>query len=171
MLDFQEVLHKRYSVRSFESTPLENDKVEVILETARISPTASNKQPQRIIVARRPEELEKIDVCTTCRFGAPLVFVICYDKTNCWTSPFNGDDSGRVDTSIVGTYMMMAAENIGLGTLWVLRFDPAKVSEEFSLPEHIIPISMLAVGYPTRDAVPSAGHGQRFSKDRMLLIG
>jgi nitroreductase len=67
--------------------------------------------------------------------------------------------------------MMMAAENIGLGTLWVLRFDPAKVSEQFSLPEHIIPISMLAVGYPTRDATRSAGHGQRFSKDRMLLIG
>jgi nitroreductase len=169
-MDFQEVLSKRYSVRSFDNTPLENDKIEVILEKARIAPTASNKQPQRIIVARRPEELKKIDVCTTCRYGAPIVFVICYDKTDCWTSPFNNDDSGHVDTSIVTTYMMLTAENIGLGTIWVLRFDPAKVTEQFSLPERIVPVSMLVVGYPAKNAAPSERHEQRFPKEHMLLV-
>jgi nitroreductase len=168
-VDFQEVLRKRYSVRSFDSTPLGNDAIEVILETARIVPTASNKQPQRIIVARKPEELKKIDVCTTCRYGAPVVFVVCYDKTDCWTSPFNSDDSGHVDTSIVTTYMMLAAENLGLGTIWVLRFDPAKVTEQFSLPAHIVPVSMLMVGHPAKDAAPSERHQQRYPKEHMLL--
>jgi nitroreductase len=168
IMDFQEVLRKRYSVRSFESTPLENDKIEAILEAARTAPTAANKQPQRIIVARKPEELEKIEICTPCRYGAPVVFVVCYDKTDCWTSPFNSDDSGRVDTSIVTTYMMLTAENLGLGTVWVLRFDPTKATEQFSLPEHIIPVSMLAVGHPAKDAAPAERHEQRFPKEHML---
>jgi nitroreductase len=169
ILDFQEILRKRYSVRSFESTPPENDKIDAILEAARIAPTAGNKQPQRIVVARTAEELEKIDLCTPCRYNAQVVFVICYDKTECWTSPFNTDNSGHVDTSIVTTYMMLEAENAGLGTVWVLRFDPAKATEQFHLPGHIIPVSMLAVGYPAKDAAPSERHDQRFPKEHMLF--
>jgi nitroreductase len=65
--------------------------------------------------------------------------------------------------------MMLTAENVGLGTVWILRFDPAKATEQFGLPEHIVPVSMLAVGYPAQDAAPSERHGQRFPKEHMLL--
>jgi nitroreductase len=168
-MDFKEVLNKRYSVRSFDSKSVENDKIETILEAGRVAPTAGNRQPQRIIVAHEPDDLEKIDLCTGCRFGAPLVFIVCYDKTACWTSPFNTDNSGHIDTSIVNTYMMLTAESLGLGTLWVLRFDPTKASEQFHLSENIIPVSSLMVGYPARDAAPSERHSQRFSKEQMIL--
>jgi nitroreductase len=168
-MDFKEVLNRRYSVRSFEGRPVENDKIEAILEAGRVAPTAGNKQPQRIVVVRDPDSLKKMDLCTPCRFGAPLVFIVCYDKTVCWTSPFNTDNSGHVDTSIVNTYMMLTAESLELGTLWVLRFDPAKASEQFRLPENIIPVSSLMVGYPAKDAAPSERHSQRFPKEQMIL--
>jgi nitroreductase len=171
-MDFKEVLNKRYSVRSFKSKLVEIDKIEAILEAGQSAPTAGNKQLQRvvrIVVACQPNILKKFDLCSPCRFGAPLVFIVCYDKTVCWMSSFNTDNSGHIDTSIANTYMMLTAESLGLSTLWVLRFDPAKVSEQFRLPENIIPVSSLVVGYPAKDAAPSERHFQRFPKEQMIL--
>ncbi|GHS99288.1 nitroreductase [Synergistales bacterium] len=168
-MNFQEVLDKRYSVRNFEDTPLESEKLASILEAARIAPTAGNKQPQRILVVRKPEELEKIDLCTPCRYGAPTVLIVCYDKTVCWVRPFDGENSGQVDDSIVGTYIMLKAESLGVGSVWVMKFDPAKTVEQFKLPENIVPVAMLVLGYATKDAEPAERHSQRFPIEQMLL--
>lgn len=59
-----------------------------------------------------------------------------------------------MDASIVGTHMMLEAENLGLGSVWVLLFDPQKVRREFELSENIRPHFILAVGYPSSTATP-----------------
>jgi nitroreductase len=168
-VNFQELLNKRYSVRSFESKPVENENLQSILEAARIAPTAGNKQPQRILVVQEPKGLEKIDLCTPCRYNSPLVLIVCYDKTVCWTSPFDEGNSGQVDASIVTTYMMLEAEDVGLNSVWVMKFDPAKAIEQFHFGENIVPVSLLVVGYPAKDAQPSDKHSLRFPVDQMLL--
>lgn len=61
-----------------------------------------------------------------------------------------------MDASIVCTHMMLEAEDLGLGSVWVLLFDPHKVRAAFVLPDHIKPICLLPVGYPADDAVPYA---------------
>jgi len=166
---FLELAKARYSVRNFKSQPVELEKLELVLEAGRIAPTACNNQPQRIKVITSPSELSKVDECTPCRFNAPAVLLVCYDKTACWRRRFDDADSGDIDASIVTTHLMLAAQEIGLGTCWVMYFDPVKTIELLALPENIIPVAMLPIGYPAEDAMPADMHSQRFSLDEIIL--
>ena len=168
MTSFFELAASRYSVRRFSPREIEPEKIAQILEAGRIAPTAHNDQPQRI-KAITGGDLEKVDECTSCRFKAPVVLLICYDKNVCWKRPFDGANSGEIDASIVTTHMMLAAQDLGLGTCWVMYFDPVKTSELFSLPENVVPVAMLPVGYPSEDAAPSRLHGSRLDLDKILI--
>lgn len=167
-MDYAELMSKRYSVRQFKDTPVEQEKIDLLLEAARLVPTAANRQPQRILLITKEAGLKKIDQCTHCRFGAPVVFLVCYDKTVCWVRRFDRQDSGQVDASIVTTSVMYRVEDIGLSTLWVMHYDPAVVVKEFNLPENLIPVSMLICGYPANDAVPHELHFQRHPLEKIL---
>ncbi|MDR2629329.1 MAG: nitroreductase family protein [Spirochaetaceae bacterium] len=167
-MDFNKLTAQRYSVRKFKDLPVEQEKLDLLLEAARNAPTAANKQPQRLFLLTQPSGLEKIDRCTPCRFGAPGVFLICYDRTQCWIRPFDGQPSGLVDASIVTTQIMYQATDLGLGTTWVMHFDPAAVVKEFSLPETVVPAAMLIFGYPAEDAVPADPHYQRHPLEKIL---
>ena len=169
MKSFFELASERYSVRAYSSQPIEQDKLDKILEVGRLAPTAHNDQPQRIKVITDPAELAKVDECTRCRFGAPTVLLICYDKDVCWKRSFDSALSGEVDASIVTTSMMMMAQELGLGTCWVMYFDPAKTSEIFALPDNIVPVAMLPVGYPADNAAPSERHASRLDLASILL--
>ena len=169
MQTFLELAKKRYSVRSFKSQPIESDKLEQVLEAGRIAPTACNNQPQRIKVITDPTDLAKVDKCTPCRFNAPVVLLVCYDKNVRWERKFDGANSGEVDASIVTTHLMLAAEDAGLGSCWVMYYNVVKTIELFALPENIVPMAMLPIGYPAEDAAPADQHEQRFSLDAILL--
>jgi nitroreductase len=155
---FMELVSSRYSVRKFQETPVEQEKIDRLLEVARIAPTACNNQPQRLIVATDPGDLAHIDESTPCRFGAPLVFIVGYDQNTCWTRSFDGEKSGVVDASIITTHLMLEATDLGLGSVWVMHFDPAKLRELFALPDSIIPVAVLPMGYPAPDAEPNPRH-------------
>ena len=161
-MDFISVLDSRYSCRSFADTAIEEAIVNQILEAGRIAPTAGNRQPQRTLVINAPEAVAQLDECTRSRNGAPLCFAICFDMDKTWKrEAYDGENSGQVDASIVTTYMMLKATELGLGTLWVMHFNPAKFSETYHLPENIIPVALLMVGHPTAEAAPSPRHEER----------
>ena len=168
-MTFLELAQTRYSVRDFKPQPIEQEKLAQVLEAGRVAPTACNNQPQRIKIITDPADLAKLDECTPCRFSAPAVLLICFDKSISWKRGFDGADSGEVDASIVTTHLMLAAHELGLGTCWVMYFDPAKTAKFFALPENIVPVAMLPIGYPADDAEPAAGHGQRAALDHLLL--
>ena len=107
---------KRYSVRKFKAQAVEKEKLDYILEAGRVAPTACNYQPQRILVIENEAAHEKLKQCTSWYFGAPVVLMICYDKSTCWKNKTNGTFGGDVDASIVTTQMMLAAAELGLGT-------------------------------------------------------
>jgi nitroreductase len=90
-----------------------------------------------------------------------VVFVICADTSACWVRPFDGVKSDQVDASIVTTQMMLQAADIGLGTTWVMYFDPEKLIAGFNLPEKLLPVAMLILGYPASDAQPAERHALR----------
>ena len=161
-MTFLELAKERYSVRSFKDTPIESEKLRLVLGAGRIAPTACNNQPQRIQVITAPSDLAKVDECTPCRFRAPVVLLVCYDRSVCWARKFDGANSGDVDASIVATHLMLAAQEVGLGTCWVMYFDPMKTAKLFALPENIVPVAFLPIGYPAEDAVPASQHSNRF---------
>lgn len=152
---FSEMVKERFSVRSFSDRPVEQEKLDRILEAAKHAPTAANRQPQRIYVLKSKEALEKANRVTKCMFGAPMALLVCYDETEAWRNPFAREvHSGEVDASIVCDEMMMQAWELGIGSCWVGYFDPAAVVREFDLPEHIKPVSMLPLGYAAENCVP-----------------
>ena len=124
--EFEVLVRSRYSVRKFEERSLDRATIGRILEAGRLAPTAKNLQPQRILVLDEEGALAKLDACTKCRFGAPAALLVCYDKDVCWTRDrFDKKPSGEIDAAIVTTHMMLEAAALGVGTTWVMHFDPA----------------------------------------------
>lgn len=154
-MDFLQFARKRYSVRSYSNQEVEDEKINKILHAAMIAPTAVNYQPQKIYVLKSQEALQKIRKVAKCTYQAPLVFLICSDINRSWHSPFaEGYNSGEMDASIVCTHMMLEAEDLGLGSVWGLLFDPKHIRQTFQLPDNIIPHCLLSVGYPGEKAAP-----------------
>lgn len=152
---------KRYSCRNFEQRPIEKTDMDKILEAGRIAPTAANAQPQRIIAINTPEGMQKLAQCTHYTYGAPAALVVCYDSSNVWVRNYDGKDSGDVDASIVTTLMMLQASELGIGTCWVGHFDPWRIKELFNIPENIVPVAILDMGYPGEKGQPHPVHWKR----------
>ena len=160
---------QRYSVRKFRPQPVEREKLELILEAGRVAPTACNYQPQRILVIDEEDGLEKLKQCTSYHFDAPLALMICYDKTTVWKSKTNGTISGDVDASIVTTHMMLEVAELGLATTWVGAFDHQKARELFSIPDYLVPVALLPIGYAAEGVEPNPLHWKRFDMDHTVF--
>ncbi len=164
-MSFFELAEKRYSERFFDPRPVEQEKIERILEAGRIGPTACDYQPQRFYVLRSPEALAKARTVTPFHYNAPLMLLVCYDLDTVWKAPhdrmFPGYNSGEQDASIAAATMMYAAEELGVHSVWLRGFDAKTVSETFGLPENIVPVMMFSMGYPSESSRPNAWHFRR----------
>ena len=158
-MDFLELSADRFSCRKYKNDPVSQECIDKILEAARLAPTAHNNQPQEIIVVNSEEGLALIDKCTVCHYHAPLSFIICYRKSLAWTRDYDGKSSGDVDASIVTTHMMLEAKALGLDSVWMMYFIPEAVQTEFDLPEDVVPVALLSVGYADDGA--SQNHTKR----------
>ncbi len=157
-MNFFELAKSRYSVRNFENKHLPKDVLDVILSAGHVAPTGCNYQPQRILVINTDESIEKLKKCTKCHFDAPTALLVCYNKDECWTRKYDGATSGVIDASIVCTHMMLQAHEIGVGSCWVMHFNPYAIREEFAIPSSFEPVALLVMGYPSKDAKPIAMH-------------
>lgn len=156
-MSFMDLCRERYSVRKFDPRPVEEEKLEQILEAGRIAPTACNYQPQRVYVVKREEARAKLSSVTRMTYGAPLVLLVCYDANESWKNTpqtFGEDyDGGEMDACIVGTQMMYMATELGLGTLWARGFNARQIHDIMGLPENIRVSFLLDVGYPAEGSV------------------
>lgn len=153
-MDFEQLISERYSVRSFKDEHLPQETVDKILASGHKAPTGCNYQPQRILVLNTDESIEKLKECTKCHFNAPTAMLVCHNKEESWVRKYDGALSSPVDAVIVTTYLMLAAQNEGIGSCWVMHFDPDATREAFKIPEHIEPAALLVMGYPSDDAKP-----------------
>ena len=167
--DFLALAANRFSVRSFDPRPVDSNALDCILRAGQLAPTACNRQPQRVLVLQSEDALTRLRRCTVCHFNAPTVLLICYDSTACWTREFDGKSSGDIDASIVTTHMMLEAAALGVGSTWVMFFDPAALRREFSLPDTLIPTAILTLGYPASDAAPAPGHTASRPLDELVF--
>lgn len=157
-MEFQKVIEERFSVRDYADTPVEQEKIEQILQAGRLAPTALNNQPQKIYVLQSEEAREKIKQLTKCCFNAPVVFLCCGDKNYEIISSVSGLTMMQIDVTIVQTHMMLKATDLGLASCWVCYFKPEDATRIFNLPENVTPYSLLFVGYPSKNAKPSERH-------------
>lgn len=165
-MDFISLAKERYAVRKFSSKPIEEEKLDLILTAGQLAPTACNYQPQRILVINSETALAKLKECTTSHYNAPAALLVCYDKTTSWNRVDN-KNSGEIDASIVTTHMMLEAADIGVGTLWVMDFNPDVIKKTFDIPGSFEPVALLIMGYPA--SPPSILHKRRVALDHTVF--
>jgi nitroreductase len=169
MKDFLSLAEERYSVRKYQDKAIEPEKMEKILEAARIAPTAANHQPFRIYILKSEEALKTIRSLTRCAFNAPVVLLMTYNEEEQWK---NGQEpgiaSGQEDVSIVATHMMLEAWDLGIASCWVNAFPNSKTAEAFHIPENEKVVLLMPLGYADPEAVPSPKHSQYRPKNEVV---
>ena len=168
-MDFLNLARERFSVLEYDRRAVEQEKIDAILQAALAAPTACNNQPQRVLVIQDDEGREKLNRVVPGKYYVPLAFLVCYDKSECWVRHMDGKSSGDIDASIVTTHMMLEAEDLGLGSIWIMYWDPEKMKSEFELPESIEPVALLIAGYKAENAEPRKGHWTTKEKEQILL--
>ena len=160
-MEFKEVIRKRYSCKKYSDRQIEAEKLTSILEAGRLAPTAKNLQEQHIYVAQSADALAKIEAVTPCRYGAPTILIVAFDKNNVFTYPGCKRDSGAEDAAIVATHMILAAVDEGVDSCWINFFDPEKMAEALGLPENEEVLMVMDLGYAAEGAGPLANHNSR----------
>lgn len=173
MNNFLELAKSRYSCRKFAPKMIEDEVLGQILEAGRVSPTAVNFQPQRILVIRDKKSIENLKLSTNFTFDAPVILMVCYDISEVWKDPFECIDIGTVDATIVATQMMLEAADLGVGSTFVGHFQTKKMMEDFNIPEYLKPICLLPMGYPNEEhkaGMPSKMHKTRKNLEETVFF-
>lgn len=160
-MEFREVVRNRYSCKKYSGKQVESEKLTAILEAGRLAPTARNLQEQHVYVLQSEEALAVIDAATPCRYGAPTVLVVAFDKNNVFTYPGGKRDSGIEDATIVATHMILSAANEGVDSCWINNIDPDKLVESLELPENEEILMIMDLGYAAEGAGPLPNHAKR----------
>lgn len=167
-MNFLEIAKKRYSVRKYQERPVEKEKLDQILEAGRVAPTGANRQPQRLFVVQSEAGHAKIDQAAK-TFGAPVVIVVCSNEQETWERSYDGKKLTDIDAAIVTDHMMLQATELGLGSVWICWFKPTVLKEVLNLPEELVPINILAIGYPDGEpASPDRHVGMRKPLDETV---
>lgn len=154
-MEFSELIQARYSVRAYQSRPVEEEKLLEVLEAACLAPTAANRQSFQLIVIEtsgRAEELARV-YKPKWFSEAPLVIAAVGIPAGNWVRK-DGRNYVDVDVAIVMDHLILAAANAGLGTCWIGAFDPDAAGEVLGLPADVEPIAFTPLGYPADN--PSA---------------
>jgi nitroreductase len=154
-MEFSELIKKRYSVRAYKPDPVEDDKLQQVLDAARLAPSAANRQPFQLIVihtAGREAELRRI-YHRSWFSQAPLVICTCGLPGRAWVRR-DGKNYRYVDAAIAMDHLILAATNLGLGTCWVAAFDVDAAREVLGLPDDVEPVAFTPLGYPADQLGP-----------------
>lgn len=157
-------IETRRSIRKYIDKPVENEKITELLESARLAPSGNNTQPWHYIVVKSDEMRHKVMEASHNQkwmLTAP-VFIVCVADARCRikedidiylddNSP--QDEIKRIirDTSISAGYILLQANNLGLGTCWVAEFTQEEIRPVLNIPSDKFVVGVLTVGYPNEN--------------------
>ena len=153
-MDLTKIILKRRSIRRFTDKPIELATIGGILEIAKEAPSSGNIQNWRlIIVTEKKIRAEIVNACLGQNWlhTAPAIIVVCADVNLTKKYKKKSDLCSIQNTSIIATYIMLKAAEVGLGTCWVDGFDDSRISSILRLPANIKPYALLPIGHPHPD--------------------
>lgn len=162
-MEFTKVIMDRSSVRKFCNRKPSKEQLMQILEAGRLAPTAYNKQPQKIYVLETEMSLEKMDKVHPCRYGAPIVLLVCADTAI-------AGPSAEIDGTIVATHMLLAAYNAGVDSVWAGVLKRDETGKIFNLPETVLPICFIDLGFQVTDNRVNLSLAKRNPLESMVTI-
>jgi len=158
--DFLELVRARRSVRAFKPRPIESPKIEAILEAMNAAPSAGNLQAYQVVQVVDPERRRHLARAAHDQefvAEAPVVLVFLMDPAR--SAAEYGSRGASLyccqDTAIAAAYTQLAAQALGLGSVWVGSFDDAAVRRAVDAPETLRPAALVAIGYPNEKPEPT----------------
>ena len=161
-MDVMSAIKTRKSVRSFLSKDVEEDKLKLVLEAARLAPSASNRQEWRFVVVREEKTRQLLSKAAKNQpqvAEAPVVIACCAKNDN--HAMTCGQVCYPIDVAIAIDHMTLAAVELGLGTCWIGAFYEQEAKKILGIPQDISIVELLPLGYP-KDPKP-------IEKDRLSL--
>lgn len=150
---------KRTSIRSYENKTVEKEKIEKLLRAGMAAPTAMNKQPWHFVVITDKGQLQKLSEANpyaAMAAKAPLAIVVCGDMNK--AADGNAREFWIQDCSAATENILLAATGMGLGAVWTGTYPSkercADVAKVLGLPESLIPLNTIVIGYPDADVSP-----------------
>lgn len=160
----------RTSVRQYTDRPISADTLETLLKAGMAAPTAVNKQPWAFVVTTGRDALDSLATLQPCLKTAAAAITVCGDMTRAIEG--EGRDFWVQDCSAATENILLAAHALGLGAVWTGVYPIAErvddVSRALALPDSVVPMCIIAVGYPVGDQEskdkwdPSKVHYQRW---------
>ena len=148
-MNVYEAIEKRRSVRAYEDRPVEQEKLDRILEAARLAPSASNRQEWRFVIARDAATRQRLMKAAGGQafVGQAPVVIACCAETDGHVMRC-GQPCYPIDVAIAIDHISLAAVEEGLGTCWIGAFSEPQAKEVLGIPEHIRVVELLTLGYP-----------------------
>ena len=156
---FMDLIRSRRSIRRYQDRPVEDEKIDLLVEAALRSPSSRGFNPWSFVVVRDPETLSELAQAkphgASFLARAPLGIVICADPTvsDVWVE----------DASIAALYLHLAATDLGLGSCWIQlrKRDHGAggsardhVAGRLGLPDGLDVLAIMAIGYPREEKTP-----------------
>ena len=162
-----EAVYSRRSIRKYRDRPVPAEMIEEMLRAAMFAPSARNFRSWQFIVVderKKLDDLSEIHPYAKMLKQASLALLVCGDIS---IEPEDGYNA--INCSAATQNILLAAHELGLGTCWLGLF-PRKprmddVSKYFNLPEHIMPVNLIAVGWPAEQK----SRPDRFEKEKIHL--
>ena len=161
-MDFKQLVLKRESCRHFSSQMIEKEKLQEIIETAHLAPSACNSQPWTMHVVQTKELVEKIaEAVRLMNFNkfastAPTFIVICEDKETFLpkaASKIKAVDYVSIDIGILAAHLVLSATSLGLSTCILGWFNQKMIHDVLGLPKDKKIHLVIAIGYPINDNI------------------
>jgi len=150
-----DVIAKRYSCRDYQERPIEQEKLDKLLEAARLAPSAKNLQDWRFVLVKNKQMKLQVAECTNRPqiFGkAPIIIVACSNSDEIMRC---GQHVGPIDVAIALEHIALTAADLGLATCWIGSFDAQKVRRLLDIPPDVAIIELMALGYPANARRPT----------------
>jgi nitroreductase len=157
-MEVLDAIKTRRSIRKYKSEPIPDEELTSILETARLAPSAGNRQPWRFVVVQnkdRKKALAEAANNQTFLYDASAIIVAIGDP----------EVSARwyeKDPMIALEHIVLAATAMGYGTCWIGAFDEDAVKHLLKIPENVKIIALLPIGVP--DETPAPRPRKEFSE-------
>jgi nitroreductase len=155
LLKVFEAVKKRRDVRSYMDKSIPEEALALVLEAARLAPSAMNRQEWRFIIVKDPEVRKKLAKATIGQGfieDAPAIIVAC-GMDDGYLMP-SGLSYVPVDVTIALDHITLVAVELGLGTCWIGEFNEAEVKSILGIPAGVRVIHLMTIGYPIKGIYP-----------------
>ena len=148
-MDIMETIQNRYSCRSYQNKPIEPEKLETLMEAARLAPSARNIQDWRFVIVTDAQTRRRLQQAAAGQVfvgQAPVVIAACSStnkRMNLCGQPYSS-----INVSIALEHIALTATSLGLATCWIGSFKPQRVRQILNIPTHIEIVELMAIGYP-----------------------